>query len=147
MPCSDKFRSTGYKQFEIIQKLASASIFQFYFLQVIQSLNKKYGLSTGFNSYDKDYNLGRSPQQSVLRKYRCCFFQRNIALEIGWLVMLMMNIIYTILLIGTNKPDFRESELQKNDKIVKYMSWTIIKAAFGMSNNFKAKDWPLVYAC
>ena len=131
-----RYLSEQTKLISTIATLFSAQAFQFYYLQVIQTLQQRYGEHTAYSEVDNQPN--RSPEFAQSKKESK---KQRIepGLKLGITVALNISAFYTITL------GMKQINNYQQDKTFKEVFFAITEMTIGFkSQNFKVEDFPLL---
>lgn len=135
----------GYyeKQMMYIPAFFNSFAFQFYFLQIVQTLEDRYGEHRGYKEEDED---ARHETERKIRKtwYPCkrCF---SASFSLGLVTILILFMLYLSLLLFIYFENKTPSPKEETEETVDQIAITIILATFGFKTN-KIREWKLIMA-
>ena len=132
--CIRSFMSDADLNGLTLARITAALIFQFYYLQVIQTLDSKYGEHTGFDESQK-----AEVKPNVKQK-------RKVGLEIGLITVVLLYIFYMSIIVSIKYTQVDVPNFDKVSQFRKTAIWTVFNIGFGFkTRRYCISEWPLVF--
>lgn len=136
--CPRNYLSQFEQEILVSGQFFNAFAFQFYYLQVIQTLRSEYGEHQGFIAKENDSEVKKAKYPCS----KCC----SASFSLGLNTVLSLFLIYSVIL-STMFVSLRESDEVTKDKTLRdrLIMWSVIEASMGF-NTTNYREWPLIAA-